>query len=728
MKPLETMQSADLAEQKAQMQYVISNKTSAPIKIEPQDDPAKKRALFVPPHTQQVLSQATLDEMGIKYEELTQNPDLAVDINYILQNKTAHRIGIAPRANTAAAPAGPPAGDQIFVLPPFGERLVTRTVLDQLDYEPWQQRNLINVRSAGEKPTEDESPGLAALGCSIWVIVFGLPLGLVIPALRRNVWFWSILAGLVIALVLGSILARRRTRLSDVLGGLWQSLSVLLLVATVVGLPGLVAYYFGGGIAMMRFQPPDLPTLGLLGRLMQLTFVAIVSLLPALLYFQFERQQGRTLRESFVRDVMLLDPNVQTTDDVEIKYGRLADETYGTGTGRTRDRYLFSPLFLSTLLMMLGWILTLKLLGEASSIQADTLYTLLIPHPTALNFAFLGAYLFAINLIFRRYVRGDLGPKAYSHITVRILTAVIVAWAISLLPIFRTGPEASPAQAAVSAAATATAAPAATAAATPGPAATAVAATSGAAPAAAAVDPLAGWNWLLFIVAFGIGILPETGMALIQDYTQNIRWIGARFPSLREEHPLTNLEGINLYDRARLLEEGIENVENLAHYNFIDLMLHTRIPVQRLVDLVDQAILYLHVGMAADPNESKAAIKGSDLHTLRTYGIRTATDLQRAYAEARRTQKLADFLSLLPDHARGQSEEARPAATTVERLEVILNTIQDDEWIAYVRNWRELSSGTQRTYLLSDFTRGPVETAPEPALPVAPVAAAAAAP
>ena len=69
---------------------------------------------------------------------------------------------------------------------------------------------------------------------------------------------------------------------------------------------------------------------------------------------------------------------------------------------------------------------------------------------------------------------------------------------------------------------------------------------------------------------------------------------------IAERDPLTNLEGIDLYDRARLLDEGVSNVEGLAHHDLIELMLQTRIPAPRLVDWIDQAILYLHVGVAGD--------------------------------------------------------------------------------------------------------------------------------
>ena len=65
---------------------------------------------------------------------------------------------------------------------------------------------------------------------------------------------------------------------------------------------------------------------------------------------------------------------------------------------------------------------------------------------------------------------------------------------------------------------------------------------------------------------------------------------------LHEPAPLTELEGIDLYDRTRLAEEGINNIEALAHADIVDLMSSTRISAAELVDWTDQAILYLRVG------------------------------------------------------------------------------------------------------------------------------------
>ena len=100
---------------------------------------------------------------------------------------------------------------------------------------------------------------------------------------------------------------------------------------------------------------------------------------------------------------------------------------------------------------------------------------------------------------------------------------------------------------------------------------------------------------MMLLLAFFIGIVPETAIAIVQDLLQQWKPIARAVPSLGEEHPLSRLDGMTLYDRSHLLEVGIENIESLAHHNIVDIMLWTRIPTARLVDLVDQAILYLHL-------------------------------------------------------------------------------------------------------------------------------------
>ncbi len=82
-----------------------------------------------------------------------------------------------------------------------------------------------------------------------------------------------------------------------------------------------------------------------------------------------------------------------------------------------------------------------------------------------------------------------------------------------------------------------------------------------------------------------------------------------------------------MWDQARLLEEGIEDMHALATANLVNLLLGTRVPVNTLVDWVDQALLCLAV-----PKESGGR---QPREGLRMFGIRTATDLIRVWDSTR---------------------------------------------------------------------------------------------
>ena len=104
----------------------------------------------------------------------------------------------------------------------------------------------------------------------------------------------------------------------------------------------------------------------LIGRLMQLTFIAVATLLPALMYFQFDAERLGTLRDRWMQNVFRLDPTVTTSCDVTAKYGRQLEEAYGSpddGRGRlTRGRR--SPIICTTLILAFGWLLILLKAGD----------------------------------------------------------------------------------------------------------------------------------------------------------------------------------------------------------------------------------------------------------------------------------------------------------------------------------------------------------------------------
>jgi hypothetical protein len=356
----------------------------------------------------------------------------------------------------------------------------------------------------------------------------------------------------------------------------------------------------------------------IIGRVMQIFFVAIAALLPALLYFLFDREHLDTLRQRFIRQIMRFDPGMRYGREVKAKYGNQMEEAYGRDAEGKLLPGRRSPLLLATLVLSLGWTFTL-LHGDVLIVRERGIAALFEPRQSAVSFAFIGAYFYGLNAVLRGYIRKDLRPKTYSALTVRIFIVVLLAWVLEVIWQSKT-------------------------------------------------------DGSLFAVAFLAGIVPETALVLIQETVRGT--VGSRSPGIDEDpDQLTKLEGIDLYDRARLFDEGVTNVESLAHHDVVELMLQTRIPVPRLVDWVDQSILYLHAG----PRSADQGSRTECLKALRDYGIRTATDLDNAFAGASERNELGALRAIL---------NASPNDTPA-RLQVMKDALEDEEWMCNIRAWRQ---------------------------------------
>ena len=532
------------------------------------------------------------------------------NIEYIVSNLTAKRISIKHNHFSTG-----------LFLPAFGSRTISGKTLLEHDYTDWENQGLIKIEPAHTISEDNSAYGIFGL----LIVALGLFLLVSIPlAIFTKVISWEtigIVASIAFVLMIFSVaLAGRNLRsgMGNLIGWLKFLPGILLVLASGVGLPVLIVYFFGDGKSLMASQTFEL---GSLGRLMQLSFVSIAAMLPAFLFYLFGRQQVEEQKENFYREAMLLDPNVWSDNEAKNKYEPLLNTVFDTGNSP------FSVLLLviSTALLVMGWIITISPIGLVRQ-DATSLIDFFTPVQTPFTFGFLGAYFFTINMIYRRYVRADLTTKTYAYITMRLLVTLILVWTVDSLPQFSSS---------------------------------------------SALETGA------FVVAFIIGIFPETGLALIQDQFKLI----TKQKTEQDSFSLTHLEGMNLYDRTRLLEEGIENIENLAHHNLMELIARTRIPTPRLVDLFDQSILYLHLGLETDRDDQKPGNgENNDLRKfLKTLGIRTATDLLKCQ------DVLNSYLGTEKDQA------------TLRRLDVIANTLKDDEWLNYVQNWRSYSSSQKQT-------------------------------
>jgi hypothetical protein len=281
------------------------------------------------------------------------------------------------------------------------------------------------------------------------------------------------------------------------------------------------------------------------------------------------------------------------------------------------------PVFLCTVTLATAWTATLW--------HPAVVMSPVEPWAT-LEYGFLGAYAFAISMLVRRFYQSDLRPSAYAAVVLRIvLVLLILAVLHQLFSI------------------------------------------SGA-------DSNVGLG-AQYITAFVVGFFPLAGLQALQRVAARV--LHGVVPQLQPDYPLDQLDGLNVWYEARLIEEGVEDMQNLTTMNLVDVILHTRAPVGRLIDWIDQAFLLIHLEPVTS-DEPEAA--GSTRAALRRVGVRSATDLLRAFG--------------------GQPPLSEDAMTRCgldpDRIAMLLRLLADEPGLNPVWSWR--GGGPKRTPVPSAAT------------------------
>ena len=520
------------------------------------------------------------------------------------------------------------AEDARIELAPLEQRHFDRAALAPFDLAKLGRRR--EVRLSSSVPSDN---GIFVIGLGFWLLVGYLVLAFIV----RSGWVWGF-GGLALVAILGFGLALARRGGGEIWQWVVQQLNLVAAVLVGVGLPGLAIWSVSGlsvayaaGEEWRALLAPQAAQ-ETLGRALQFVFLSGASLFPALLYFLFDRERLRTLRDRFVRQVFRLVPEMLTLSDVEARYGARIEDAFGhdragasarlTG-GRGGTRLVGgrrSPVFLATVLLTVGWTLTM-LNPDAGSGESFRLEDLFRPEPSPLAFGFLGAYIFSLNSVLRAYLRSDLRPKTYSGISVRLIVVLVLSNLIAL------------------------------------------------------TFPADGVARLL--AAFATGMFPESILRWLVARSDSLG-LGKEAGSLSARASLTVLEEIDAYDRARLQDEGVHNVEALAHHDLVDLLLQTRIPASRIIDWVDQAVLYLR----ARP-EDEGTGPGL-LQRLRDFGIRNATDLHRVLAQVDGDERGRLMARLDPQLS---ADEPR-------RLQTLLVAMEDEDGLRNLIAWRSAETAS----------------------------------
>lgn len=162
----------------------------------------------------------------------------------------------------------------------------------------------------------------------------------------------------------------------------------------------------------------------------------------------------------------------------------------------------------------------------------------------AVAFAFAGSLVWAVIYMTRRMALRDVTAHTYQEVTMRLVASAVLA--LVIYHVF------------------------------------------------ASTEPAAGMPWgeLLMVIAFGVGVMPETVL----------RWIAnkaARLFDGRKETDaidLENIQGISPFTRSRLVEVGVYDVQGLVSANPLRLSLHTPYSLPQVMDWIGQSFLLLHFG------------------------------------------------------------------------------------------------------------------------------------
>ncbi len=251
----------------------------------------------------------------------------------------------------------------------------------------------------------------------------------------------------------------------------------------------------------------------------------------------------------------------------------------------------------------------------------------------AYGLGFLGAYLWGLQNIFRRYAMNDLIPLAFFRFGLRMLLASVVALLIYHV-------------------------------------------VGGFGPATKIEEPdMVAFtsDGILIATAFMVGMFPQQGIRWMTNKLS--MFAGIDHPSVRKL-PMTMIEGVTSYDIFRLEELGLDTCYDLSRVDFIPLLLKTSYGARELIDWILQAKLCVRFGDSTQELRERGIrtildFKGMDVDnlledlaketSLTLPGLKNAAKVADSDENIKRLNRAADLLSRYWEGEKIDTQQVTPA-------------------------------------------------------------------
>ncbi|MGW4330188.1 hypothetical protein ACWEKR_30400 [Nocardia sp. NPDC004573] len=446
---------------------------------------------------------------------------------------------------------------------------------------------------------------------------------------------------------------------------------VLVLMNFLIAVPIVVAYLTVWGGIHRDSSPDDVSTAAL-----SVFIVWVLSFLPSWLYIRFLGQRAGALWSEYVINLHRLGvdepkylPRPPKSSEFYAEWladgGYLQEEDhniyrqkFNAYYGRAVSSAGESDFVIKTDTLFPVFLATIGFATCWTAVLWDRSF---VDDPTTvwdiLKFGFLGAYAFTVQSLVRRFFQSDLRPSAYASALLRIIVVFATLVALyQLIDGFEPGVRSA--------------------------------------------------------IAFVVGAFPIVGIYALHRTTAVA--LRAAVPQLTPNYPLNQIDGLNVWYESRLIEEGIEDMQSLVTANLVDVILHTRVPIGRLVDWIDQAQLYFHLDHSevtrrerrqALRQDNKSSSKPSSEDPswtaqlsgslgpgvragtntrvrLRQLGIRTATDLLIAFPPSEVDPRT-------PAEPVGRKyHHLTPAGIDLEQIRMLVRVLDESSELVPVWNWQ----------------------------------------